>query len=114
MQLEVLSPQHKAQFVSQANKNSINGGQWMHINADCALPIFTTPQMLTPFHTLPTRFFYPIGNTPAVCLTRHMPPEQPVVDCLLLGCGDPRNILYTLFCDQNGALENLRDTNPWM
>ncbi|KAF9448223.1 hypothetical protein P691DRAFT_781245 [Macrolepiota fuliginosa MF-IS2] len=43
-------------------------------------------------------FYYPIGNTPPVCLTDHLPPE---VDAkiLLLGCGDPRNILYTVNVD---------------
>jgi hypothetical protein len=41
-------------------------------------------------------FFYPIGNTVPVCLTRDLSPEQPA-NILLLGCGDPRNILYTMF-----------------
>ena len=41
-------------------------------------------------------FFYPIGNTPPVCLTQDLPPEQSA-SVLLLGCGDPRSILYTLF-----------------
>ncbi|RMZ85232.1 hypothetical protein DV738_g441, partial [Chaetothyriales sp. CBS 135597] len=40
-------------------------------------------------------YFYPIGNTPPVCLTRFLPPEQDA-DILLLGCGDARNILFTL------------------
>ncbi|KAI1792278.1 hypothetical protein LXA43DRAFT_1133807 [Ganoderma leucocontextum] len=43
-------------------------------------------------------FFYPIGNTSAVCLTRDVPPELPV-RILLLPCGDPRNVLYTVFCE---------------
>ena len=43
-------------------------------------------------------FFYPIGNTPAVCLTSELPPEQSA-DILLLGCGDVRNILYTTYAD---------------
>jgi hypothetical protein len=43
-----------------------------------------------------TTFFYPIGNTAPVCLTRDLPPEQSA-NILLLGCGDPRNILYTIF-----------------
>ncbi|KAF8535830.1 hypothetical protein BDD12DRAFT_796758 [Trichophaea hybrida] len=42
------------------------------------------------------KFFYPIGNTPAVCLNENMPPESPA-NILLLGCGDPRNILFTLY-----------------
>ncbi|KDQ54528.1 hypothetical protein JAAARDRAFT_135381 [Jaapia argillacea MUCL 33604] len=43
-------------------------------------------------------YFYPIGNTSAVSLTRDLPPEAPA-DILLLGCGDARNILYTIFCE---------------
>lgn len=47
----------------------------------------------------PTKlFFYPIGNTAAASLTRDLSPEQSA-DILLLGCGDPRNILYTLYSD---------------
>ncbi|QRV91846.1 MYND Zn-finger protein [Ceratobasidium sp. AG-Ba] len=45
-------------------------------------------------------FFYPIGNTAAVSLTQDLSPEQSA-DILLLGCGDPRNILFTLFADVN-------------
>jgi hypothetical protein len=40
-------------------------------------------------------FFYPIGNTPPVCLTQGLPPEEDA-SVLLLGCGDPRSILYSL------------------
>ncbi|KAL0950292.1 hypothetical protein HGRIS_010271 [Hohenbuehelia grisea] len=43
-------------------------------------------------------YFYPIGNTPPVSLTQHLPQEEPA-DILLLGCGDPRNILYTIATD---------------
>ncbi|QRV77045.1 MYND Zn-finger protein [Ceratobasidium sp. AG-Ba] len=43
-------------------------------------------------------FFYPIGNTAAISLTQDLSPEQSA-DILLLGCGDPRNILFTLFAD---------------
>ncbi|KAG8736567.1 hypothetical protein FRC10_009156 [Ceratobasidium sp. 414] len=46
----------------------------------------------------PQPSFYPLGNTPAVCLTRDLSSEQPA-DILLLGCGDPRNILFTLYAD---------------
>ncbi|EPQ57665.1 hypothetical protein GLOTRDRAFT_128021 [Gloeophyllum trabeum ATCC 11539] len=47
----------------------------------------------------PTRiFFYPIGNTAAVCLTQDLPPGRPA-DVLLLGCGDVRNVLYTVYAD---------------
>ena len=44
----------------------------------------------------PTKtFFYPVGNTSPVSLLQHVPPEDSA-DILLLGCGDPRNILYTI------------------
>ena len=59
--------------------------------------------MLTPVHALSTRFFYPIGNTPAVSLIGHQPPDKGTAEILLLGCGDIRNILYTVFCNQTGA-----------
>ncbi|KAJ6569417.1 hypothetical protein B0H19DRAFT_1209387 [Mycena capillaripes] len=49
---------------------------------------------------LPGRyFFYPIGNTSAVSLLRDIAPEEPA-DVLLLGCGDPRNVLYSIFSDR--------------
>lgn len=47
-------------------------------------------------------YFYPFGNTSAVSLTRDLPPREPAA-LLLLGCGDPRNVLYTIFCESKGA-----------
>ncbi|KAK7969968.1 MYND finger [Apiospora saccharicola] len=43
--------------------------------------------------------FYPIGNTPAVCLTRGLP-QGVDADILLLGSGDVRNILYTAYANE--------------
>lgn len=43
-------------------------------------------------------FFYAIGNTSAVSLTADLSPEEPA-RILLLGCGDPRNVLYTIFTE---------------
>ena len=40
-------------------------------------------------------FFYPIGNTSAVDLTDTLTPEESA-HVLILGCGDPRNILFTV------------------
>ncbi|KAG8732182.1 hypothetical protein FRC11_000199 [Ceratobasidium sp. 423] len=54
--------------------------------------------MSHPFYWLPKPFFYPIGNTAATSLTHDLSPEQSA-DILLLGCGDPRNILFTLYSD---------------
>ncbi|KAG8739431.1 hypothetical protein FRC10_005640 [Ceratobasidium sp. 414] len=54
--------------------------------------------MLRPLYPPSAVVFYPLGNTPAVSLTQDLSPEQSA-DILLLGCGDPRNILYTLYAD---------------
>ncbi|KAG2754005.1 hypothetical protein P692DRAFT_201764049 [Suillus brevipes Sb2] len=47
-------------------------------------------------------FFYPIGNTSAVCLTQDLCPTEKA-DVLLLGCGDPRHILYTVYTNSTGS-----------
>jgi hypothetical protein len=57
--------------------------------------------MLTPGYASLFVYFYPIGNTPAVCLTQGLPPGKKA-DILLLGCGDVRHILFTLHCDSKG------------
>ncbi|KAK3304728.1 uncharacterized protein B0T15DRAFT_251800 [Chaetomium strumarium] len=54
--------------------------------------------MLTPAIANLLAHFYPIGNTPAVCLTQNLPPEKQA-DILLLGCGDVRSILFTAHSD---------------
>ncbi|TKA82451.1 hypothetical protein B0A49_00050 [Cryomyces minteri] len=60
--------------------------------------------MLTNTYASLREWFYPIGNTPAVNLLRdvslhHDESEQTqTVELLLLACGDPRNILFSLFC----------------
>lgn len=54
--------------------------------------------MSHPLFWLSKLFFYPIGNTAAISLTQDLSPEQSA-DVLLLGCGDPRNILFTLYSD---------------
>lgn len=43
-------------------------------------------------------FFYPIGNTTPVCFTQSLALEEGA-DILLLGCGDPRSVLYTVHAD---------------
>ncbi|OSC99685.1 hypothetical protein PYCCODRAFT_1394711 [Trametes coccinea BRFM310] len=43
-------------------------------------------------------YFYPVGNTSAVSLTRDIPPGVSA-NLLLLPCGDPRNVLYTVYCE---------------
>ena len=46
------------------------------------------------------QWFYPIGNTAAVSLTQDLPPGKQA-NCLVLGNGDPRNILFTLYNEEN-------------
>ncbi|KAG2366725.1 hypothetical protein BDR07DRAFT_1352199 [Suillus spraguei] len=48
-----------------------------------------------------TQFFYPIGNTSAVCLTQDLCPSEKA-EVLLLGCGDPRHIFYTVYTNSAG------------
>ncbi|KAI1476066.1 hypothetical protein F4774DRAFT_262332 [Daldinia eschscholtzii] len=55
--------------------------------------------MLTPTTIPYFTQFYPIGNTPAVSLTRGLP-QGLDADILLLGCGDVRNILYTAYSER--------------
>ncbi|KZP26299.1 hypothetical protein FIBSPDRAFT_819685 [Athelia psychrophila] len=62
--------------------------------------------MATPLYWPGKYFFYPIGNTSAVCLTRDLPPEEPA-NILLLGCGDPRSILYTIYSEPDNATRAL-------
>jgi Domain of unknown function (DUF4470) len=63
--------------------------------------------MLTPVHTLHAANFFALGNTPPVNLLSHQDPGKEVVDMLLLGCGDARNILYTVFRNENGRSHTL-------
>jgi hypothetical protein len=52
--------------------------------------------MSVPVHVNLLNFFYGVGNTPAVCLTQGLAREEDA-DVLLLGCGDVRNILCTIY-----------------
>ncbi|KAF7593202.1 hypothetical protein BBP40_011832 [Aspergillus hancockii] len=52
--------------------------------------------MATPTHIQPLRFFYAVGNTPAVCLTQPLPLDQDAA-LLLLDCGDARSILFGVY-----------------
>ena len=58
-----------------------------------------------------TPFFYPIGNTPPVCLTRDLAPEENA-QVLLLGCADPRSILYTVHADLGDGKAILQQYTP--
>lgn len=53
--------------------------------------------MLRPSVILPDTSFYPLGNTPAVNLTQCLPPEILDAKVMLAGCGDAKNILFTIY-----------------
>ncbi|OSS52455.1 hypothetical protein B5807_02244 [Epicoccum nigrum] len=55
---------------------------------------------LKPVHIVQNLYLYPVGNTPAVCFTDSLPPELDA-NVLLLGCGDVRNILFTVYSGGN-------------
>ena len=58
--------------------------------------------MLHPTFVTIISFFYPLGNTPAVCLTQDLSREQKA-NVLLLGCGDVRSILFTSYADKEAS-----------
>ncbi|KAF7311513.1 hypothetical protein MKEN_01053600 [Mycena kentingensis (nom. inval.)] len=51
-------------------------------------------------------FFYALGNTMAVPLLRDISPDE-AANVLLLGCGDPRNVLYTIYCEGENATRDM-------
>ncbi|EIW55422.1 uncharacterized protein TRAVEDRAFT_131337 [Trametes versicolor FP-101664 SS1] len=54
--------------------------------------------MASPLYWPGEYYFYLIGNTSAVSLVRDLPPDVSE-NILSLPCGDPRNVLYTVFCE---------------
>lgn len=69
--------------------------------------------MAHPVFWLSKTFFYPIGNTSPISLLQHVSPEDDA-DILLLGCGDPRNILYTIHAsglDQSSGTQQTQIRN---
>ncbi|KAL1946437.1 hypothetical protein VTO73DRAFT_15564 [Trametes versicolor] len=64
------------------------------------------PVMASPLYWPGKYYFYPIGNTAAVSLTRDLPPDVPA-KILLLPCGDTRNVLYTIFCESPSITRKL-------
>lgn len=69
--------------------------------------------MLTPMIFDINSFFYPLGNTPAACLTQDLPREEPA-SILLLGCGDVRNILFTTYSDGASGGSTSPDIAKWL
>lgn len=59
-------------------------------------------KMIGPVRIEPNTYFYATGNTPAVNLAQSLPPEKDGT-CLLLGCGDVRNVLFTAYSRQSSG-----------
>jgi hypothetical protein len=47
----------------------------------------------------PQNIFHPLGSSPPICLTQELAPEVDA-QILLLGCGDPGTILYTVHANR--------------
>jgi hypothetical protein len=63
--------------------------------------------MLTNTRLSLANLFYPIGDTPAVNLLRDRlsaDGEGKIVKILSLGCGDPRNLLFSLWCEDGYSM----------
>lgn len=58
--------------------------------------------MFSPTYVQLKYWFYPIGNTPAVNLLRDIPACQgeETIRILSLACGDPRSVLFSLWCER--------------
>ena len=50
----------------------------------------------------PKRPFRPVGDVAPSNLTRQLSADQDKANCLILECGDIRNILFTIFCNAKG------------
>ena len=46
--------------------------------------------------------FHPLSNTPATSLTEYLPPKRQA-NGLIIGGGDPRKILFTLYSEQGNG-----------
>lgn len=76
--------------------------QSLHNDVSSSLPsIMFKPTVLR----RATSLFHPVGNSPAVNLAQHFPPERPP-NILLLECGDAGNVLFTSY------MENPRSKSP--
>jgi hypothetical protein len=65
-------------------------------NTDMAAPY--------PVDISPLRTFSPLASEPPKSFLQDLSPDTPRADCLLLGCGDPRGILFSLFYDQKEGI----------
>lgn len=59
--------------------------------------------MAYPANVSPFQTWRPFATEPAISLTQNLAPETDA-KCLLLGCGDSQNILFTIFSDENECI----------
>ena len=58
--------------------------------------------ILAPLSIAVGNSFYPLSNTPATSLTEYLPLGLKA-NALILGYGDPRKILFTLYSEQGNG-----------
>jgi Domain of unknown function (DUF4470) len=67
--------------------------------------------MQFPIYATPLTEFSPWGRVPAISLTQDLAPGLDA-DILLLGCGDTRHILFSIFCEEdNGEYSTCNSNN---
>lgn len=57
--------------------------------------------MASPIYWSSKPHFNPLSTSAPTCLTEYLPPEQDA-HVLMLGCGDARSVLYTVYIDGEG------------
>ena len=66
--------------------------------------------MQFPINATPFAKFSPLGRVPAISLTQDLPCDLDA-DVLLLGCGNARNILFTIFSAEDNGAYSIYDSN---
>jgi hypothetical protein len=67
----------------------------------------TTMALPYPVAAAPFHYFYPLRSEPATSLVLDVPPWKDLT-LLLLGCGDPGNILFTTFGEEKNGIFLIR------
>ena len=79
--------------------NSQNNHTYFHLFSSLSDAISMAYQA----NASPFQSWRPFAREPAISLTQNLPPEIDA-KCLILGCGDARNILFTIFNDENDRI----------
>jgi Domain of unknown function (DUF4470) len=89
---------------TRRNRCFARAGQFLNISPQLLLwqvfiPDWTIMALPYAVDASPLRSFAPLRNEPPASFTQDLLPGKHA-DVLLLGCGDPRNILFTVFYDE--------------